>query len=139
MKYKVIKKGLPGIIGGGDQKYYATPVYIGETNLRKLGGELFARSTVTKTDAIAVLTGLVDLIAEKLKNGGIVRLGDLGSFRISIGSEGEDFAEQVSNRSIKRSRVNFRPAQEFQYALSDLTFEKVRDFTTNPVEEEAKS
>lgn len=139
MKYKVIKKGQPGIIGGGDQKYYATPVYTGETNLRKLGSELSARSTVTKTDAIAVLTGLVDLIAEKLKNGDIVRLGDLGSFRISISSEGEDSAEQISNRSIKRSRVNFRPAQEFQNALSDLSFEKVRDITANPVEEAAIS
>lgn len=139
MKYKVIKKGQPGVVGGGDQKYYATPVYTGETNLRKLGSELSARSTVTKADAIAVLTGLVDLIAEKLKNGDIVRLGDLGSFRISINSNGEESAEQVSSKSIKRSRVNFRPAKELQYALSDLSFEKVKDITANPVEESAMS
>lgn len=137
MKYKVIKRGYPGVIGGGEQKYYATPVYTGETNLRNLGDELSARSTVTKTDAIAVLTGLVDLIAERLKNGDIVRLGDLGSFRISVSSSGEDTAEQVSSRSIRKNRVNFRPAQELQNALSDLSFEKVRDITANPVEEEA--
>lgn len=135
MKYKIIKKGFPGVVGGGEQKYYASPVYTGQTNIRKLGEKLSARSTVTKTDSIAVLTGLVDLIADELKDGKIVRLGDLGSFRISINSNGEETADGVSSRSIKKSRVLFRPAQEFQNSLAGLTFEKVKDITANPEEE----
>lgn len=134
MKYKVIKKGQPGVAGGGIRKYYASPVYTGETDLKSLGNELSARSTVSKTDTIAVLAGLVDLIAEKLKDGNIVRLGDLGSFRLVINSNGEATANQVSNRSIRGSRVNFHPAQEFQNALSDLSFEKVKDILADPAD-----
>ena len=134
MRYKVIKRGKPGVPGGGDQKYYASPVYNGDTTIKELGRRLSAQSAITKADAIAVVTGLIDLIAEDLKDGKIVRLGDLGTFRISLSSNGEDSAEQVTSKSIKSSRVLFRPAADFQSSLIGLTFSKAKDISANPKE-----
>lgn len=135
MKYKVIKRGFPGAASGGPQKYYAIPVYSGEISLSQMGRKLSASSTVTKTDAVAVLSGLTDLIAEELKDGKIVRLGELGSFRISLNSNGEESVENVSSRSIKKARVLFKPGKEFADNLVGLSFEKAKQITANPDEE----
>ena len=134
MKYKVIKRGFPGVPGGGEQKYYASPVYSGETTIKELGDRLSAQSSMTKADAIAVITGLIGLIAFDLKDGKIVRLGDLGSFRISLSSNGEDTPELITSKSIKNSKILFRPAQDFQDSLVGLSFTKVKDITANPDE-----
>lgn len=134
MNYKVIRRGTPGVPGGGDQKYYASPIYSGDTTIKELGSRLSAQSAITKADAIAVVTGLIDLIAADLKDGKIVRLGDLGSFKISLSSNGEDTVEQVTSKSIKSSKVLFRPAKDFQDSLTGLTFTKVKDITANPEE-----
>ena len=130
MQYKTIKKGTPGVVGGGEQKYYASPVYTGEIKLKQLGKRLSNGSTVTMTDAIAVLTGLEDLIAEQLKEGKIVRLGDIGSLRLSFNSNGEDTADKVTSRSIRATNVRFRPSKEFSQYLNDLQYTKVAESTS---------
>jgi len=136
MKYKVIKRGEPGVTGGGTSKYYASPHYSGEINLFNISKKLSSRSTVTRSDAVAVLSGFVDLIAEELKEGKIVKLGNLGSFRISLSSKGEEKIEDVSSASIKGSKVLFRPAPIFKDNLGGITFEKAKDVKANPDEEE---
>ena len=132
MKYKIIKRGEPGVAGGGTLKYYATPHYSAEIDLFGLSKKLSIRSTITRIDAVAVTSGLVDLIAEELVEGRIVRLGNLGSFRISINSSGEDTAIKVTAGSIKKSRVLFRPGLLFKKNLRDLSFEKAEDLIVNP-------
>ena len=136
MNYKVVKRTQPGVTGGGDAKYYASPLYTGKTNLKKMGTKLSNGSTLTKTDTMAVLIGLVDLIAEELKDGKIVELGGLGSFRISINSAGEETIEKVTSNSIKKTKVLFRPGGELQESLSGLNFSKGKDVTVNPEEAE---
>lgn len=135
MNYKVVKRTQPGVTGGGDAKYYASPLYSGKTNLRSLGMKLSNGSTLTKTDTMAVLIGLVDMIAEELKEGKIVELGGLGTFRISINSAGEETVEQVTSNSIKKTKVIFRPGAEFKESLTGLNFSKGKDVTVNPEEE----
>ncbi|MDY3434463.1 DNA-binding protein, partial [Riemerella anatipestifer] len=36
IKYKTIQKAQPGVAGGGDKKFYASPVYQGEKTLEGL-------------------------------------------------------------------------------------------------------
>lgn len=136
MKYRIIKRGEPGVTGGGSPKFYASPHYSGEIDLFGISKKLSSRSTVTRGDVAAVLSGFVDLIAEELKEGKIVKLGNLGTFRISISSKGEDTIEEVSSASIKSSKVLFRPAGVFKDNLSGLSFEKVKDVKSTPDEDE---
>jgi predicted histone-like DNA-binding protein len=60
-----------------------------------------------------------------LESGTIVRLGELGSLRISISSNGETNEEDVSVHSIKSSKCIFTPGKELKKMLKNLEYEKV--------------
>jgi predicted histone-like DNA-binding protein len=67
---------------------------------------------------------MVDVMKASLADGQIVRLGDLGSLRISIASNGEETAEKVNARSVKSARTVFTPGLELKNQLKTLKFEK---------------
>jgi predicted histone-like DNA-binding protein len=124
IKFKVIGRGQPGVTGGGTKKYYATAVSGGEMTLNKLTNSIEKVSTVSGADIRAVLYAMVDVMKASLEDGQIVRLGDLGSLRISIASNGEATAEKVSAKSIKSARTVFTPGMELKNQLKNLKFEK---------------
>ncbi len=80
IKRKSIKRGEPGVVGGGTPKYYAKLVVHGERNLDQLTKSIEKISTVSGADIRAVLYAVVDVITDDLTNGLIVRIGDLGSY-----------------------------------------------------------
>ncbi len=88
IKYKTIKRGQPGVVGGGTQKFYAAPVTQGERDLEQITTSVEKISTVSGADIRGVLYGTVDVVTDDLANGLIVRLGDLGSLRLSLSSDG---------------------------------------------------
>jgi predicted histone-like DNA-binding protein len=66
-------------------------------------------STVSGADIRAVLYAMVDVMQDALANGQIVRLGELGSLRVGISSEGKENAAEVNSAAIKGVRVVFFP------------------------------
>ncbi|MDO4224385.1 MAG: HU family DNA-binding protein [Bergeyella zoohelcum] len=126
IKFKVIQRSQPGVAGGGNKKFYASPNMSGEKNLTDLTTQIEKISTVSGADIRAVLYALSDVIKTNLVNGEIVRLGDLGSLRVSFSSEGKDKAEDISSANIKDTKVIFTPSKEIKDALSLATFEKIK-------------
>ncbi|WP_125151569.1 HU family DNA-binding protein [Bergeyella zoohelcum] len=124
MKFKSIQKAQPGVSGGGDKKYYANPVYTGEITLDQLTEKIEKISTVSGADIRAVLYALVDIIPSELANSQIVRVGELGSFRVSISSEGKVKEEEVTANSIKSSKILFTPGTKLKAMQNNLKFEK---------------
>ena len=90
-----MERPQPGVKGGGIKKYYANPVHDREISLDGLTKAIEKTSTVSGADIRAVLYAAVEETVLGLADGRIVRLGDLGSFRISISSEGRDKPELV--------------------------------------------
>lgn len=125
VKFKPIQKAQPGVSGGGDKKFYANPVYTGEITLEQLTEKIEKISTVSGADIRAVLYALVDVIPAELANSQIVRVGDLGSFRVSIGSEGKEKQEEVTAHCIKSSKILFTPGAKLKAMQNNLKFEKV--------------
>ena len=125
VKYKVIERGQPGVVGGGDKKFYANTVTNGELTLEKLTKRIAQNSTVGGADIRAVLYSMVEVMQDGLEEGSIVRLGDLGSLRISISSTGEDAEKDVTSHSIKSARCIFTPGNELKKMLKNLEYEKV--------------
>ncbi len=66
----------------------------------------------------------VDLMRDELEDGAIVRLGDLGSLRISISSNGETEEKDVTANSIKGAKCIFTPGSSLKKMLNNLTYEK---------------
>ena len=124
IKFKVIEKGQPGVAGGGVKKFYASPVMNGELTLAGLTKAIEKISTVSGADIRAVLYAMVDVAIDSLADGTIVRFGDLGSLRISISSAGEETAEDVNAKSIRKSSVIFNPGTRIKEMLETTKFQK---------------
>ncbi|MCG6186995.1 HU family DNA-binding protein [Maribellus maritimus] len=124
VKFKVIERGEPGVSGGGQKKYYANAVSSGEMTLTKLTKSIEKVSTVSGADIRAVVYAMVDVMKDALEDGQIVRLGELGSLRISISSKGEDSADDVNAASVKAAKTIFTPGGELRKMLKTLDFEK---------------
>lgn len=124
VKYKVIAKGQPGVKGGGKKQYYASIVNQDIQGIDKITEEVEKASTVNGADIRAVLYGAVEAINGFLEDGDIVRLGDLGSFRLSLSSTGEAKEEEVTVNSINGARIIFTPGTMLKTLLANLKFEK---------------
>ncbi|AFR35141.1 HU family DNA-binding protein [Riemerella anatipestifer] len=124
IKYKTIQKAQPGVAGGGDKKFYASSVYQGEKTLEGLTKDIEKISTVSGADIRAVLYALVDVMQTSLSEGRIVRLGELGSMRVSLSSEGKAKEEEVTSAAIRNTKVLFTPGADLKKMLQTLKFEK---------------
>ena len=125
VNYKVIERGQPGVPRGGTKKFYAAAVLSGEKTLAGLTRDIEKISTVSGADIRAVLYALVDVMTGSLADGYAVRLGELGSLRVSISSESKLVAEDVTAAAIRRARVIFTPGKGIKDTLADLRFEKM--------------
>lgn len=124
VKFKVIERGQPGVVGGGEKKFYASANMSGELTLDGMTKSIEKISTVSGADIRAVLYAMVDVLQDSLADGEIVRLGELGSLRVSISSNGEDTAEKVNKNSIKSSKVVFTPGKDIKTMLKTLEYKK---------------
>jgi len=80
--------------------------------------------TVNGVDIRAVLYALVDEAVDDLSEGRIVRLGDLGSLRITLSSEGKATADELTADAIKDAGVIFTPDPKLKTMLADAKFIK---------------
>lgn len=106
-------------------KYYARAQSNGDVNIREMSERIQQSCTVHKADVQAVLLALEDTIADALKSGEIVRLGDLGTFQIGLSSKGAVTEEDYSASLITKARINFRPGGALSGILSSLAYSKV--------------
>jgi len=124
IRFKVIQRGQPGVVGGGVKKYYAIPSLNGEMTLAELTKAIEKLCTVTGADIRAVLYALVDVAIDRLSNGTIVRLGELGSLRMSFNAEGKSSWDLVNAATIKKANVIFTPGPRVKEMLANVKFEK---------------
>lgn len=106
------------------EKYYPSLKSSGRVTLRQLSKQIAEISTVSSVDTMAVLEALLTLIPREIANGNIVNLGDFGSFRLRIQSEGSDRSEEVTANNIKNVLPRFIPGKEFKQALNTTQFTK---------------
>ena len=124
IKFKPIEKGEPGVTGGGQKKFYAAPVLDGEADLDVITNAIQRISTVSGADIRAVLYAMVETMDDLLAEGKIVRLGELGSLRISFSSTGHDTEKDVSAKSVKSAKVLFTPGKMIKKMLTTLDYKK---------------
>ena len=125
VKIKSVGRGQPGVPGGGELKYYASPVMDGEMDIDALTKAIEKISTVSCADIRAVLYSLVDVAVDGLSRGAIVRMGDLGNFRISISSEGRAEPKDVNASAVKKASILFAPGNRLKEMLKNMKYTKV--------------
>ena len=122
--YVLVERGNP-LNPSAPKKFYAQAKGSKVLTFRQLGKEIAEGSTtVSDTDAMAVLNDLVKVLRRHLSEGEIVRFGDFGTFQISLSSSGADTAGQFNASLIKKPKVTFRPGIDLRDVLSTLKYVK---------------
>ena len=106
--------------------YYALAKSSGEIDIDEMAERIQRSSTVNWADVVCVLRALQTEMIESFKRGEIVRLGDIGSFYVTLRSSGVLIQKDVKEGVIKGARVRFRPGKEIKAALKTLTYSKYK-------------
>jgi predicted histone-like DNA-binding protein len=107
-------------------KYYATVRSNGRIDTHEIARDINKMSTVSSVDTAAVLEAFMNVVPDQLADGKIVELGDFGTFRVSVSSEGAEMPEAVTIRSITDVRILFQPGKRFKKLINSTEFEKIQ-------------
>ncbi|MDR1725127.1 MAG: HU family DNA-binding protein [Bacteroidales bacterium] len=121
--YKV-KKKKANLSGKTTYKYYATSSSNGVISMDQAAKEIEDNTTLSKSDVISVVTALSSLIENKIRNGYSVKLDGLGTFSLSITSEGFVDAKKCIPTKVRPSKICFRADKKLKEKVFEVTFEK---------------
>ena len=123
--FKVVPIRPGGMAGDNEPKYYPALTNRKTVDLRKLSQDMSDKSTLHTADIYGVIQMLTEIIPKYLQRGHNIKLGDLGTFSLSVRGEGESEPEKVNSSNIKEVRMNFRPSRYLKDTLKRTEFKKV--------------
>jgi len=109
------------------RKFYAVAKSTGEETTRQLATEISKRTNLSTAEVFAAIEAFLDLIPERISEGKIVRLGELGSFSTSISSDGSEKEEDFNVTLIKGINLNFHPGKLVQKVLDTVDYAKAAE------------
>ncbi|MDR2086998.1 MAG: DNA-binding protein [Dysgonamonadaceae bacterium] len=121
MKYRLIWRANPQ--DRTKKKLYAAPVNDGTISEEDLKKEISTISSLSKGDVGNVFDGITDVTPKYMLMGKSVKLGNIGSLRISFSSEGVDDPAEFNAGMINGKRFIFTPSPELKKILDNLHFE----------------
>ncbi len=120
MKIKMVPRKNPQ--KKSEVKYYASPINAGKKTLRDIAKDIAGRSSLTRGDIENVLTNFMECLPSYLRDGFSVQLGEFGTVRLTLSSEGALNEKAFKTETIK-PRVTFTPDVELKAALRDNSYE----------------
>jgi predicted histone-like DNA-binding protein len=91
-------------------KWYARAVHNGTVDLMALATIMQRNCTVKRSDILAVLTELVEVMQDQLQSSMRVKLDGFGSFKIGLKTTPADSVDKfLSNKNVAGLRINFQP------------------------------
>ena len=133
MKIKLIERRKPGT-KTSPGKFYASPVNVGKKTLRDIAHDIAGRSSLTRGDIENVLANFMDCLPHYLRDGFSVQLGEFGTMRLTLSSEGAATEKAFKTETIK-PRVTFTPGVELKAALRENSYETVKEEKSGSKEE----
>ena len=113
----VLRPSKPGE-KDSEKKFYAVSKTNGTSSMKTL-------CTVSSADVKAVLDNLNFVLDMELQEGRIVRLGDFGSFRISVSSDGVTDKKDFNTSMLRPPRIIFTPGGELKDTKKTLEYARV--------------
>ncbi len=125
IKYKLVQKGEPGVVGGGTKKWYANIVNDGEMDIDDLVSEIEKFSALSEPDIKGVIVALENVIQKALADSKIVRLEKLGSLYPAISSGPADTEDAFAAKTmIKKVNVRYRAGKRIMDSMRNAGFKK---------------
>ncbi len=109
------------------RKFYAVKQPQGEVSVRQLARQISRETMLGLVETTAVIEALLQAVPENLVQGKVVRLGELGSFRLTLSSEGAENPETFTTSLIGFPNLRFRARSEFQERLKSVRYSRVNN------------
>ncbi|MBU2915198.1 hypothetical protein [Reichenbachiella agariperforans] len=106
-------------------KFYARIVNGDDVSFDELAGIISKVSNLNYGTVVGTLATLIEVIEMQLIHGRQVRLSSLGTFFLTLSSEGTEVEEDFRTANIKGARIRFRPGAKLKKMVKGLEFEKV--------------
>ena len=130
LNYKLVIRKVSDLKGGPKtERMFANPSYGGYAELPDLCKMISERSALSSADVKGVLDSLNYVLDQQLRAGMIVRMGELGNFRLSFSSKGIDPQTGKFNpiSDIVRSRIIFTPGKALRDTKLKVDFIQSKD------------
>ncbi len=126
VKFRLInRRNLGKDAGVAPRKMYAHAVNNGSVKFEELCTDIAENCTLTSADVKAVLDRMNYELDKNLRAGRIVQFGEIGNFRMAIGSTGSVEEKDFQTTQIKTPRIVFSPGKHLRKTRMNTTFEKV--------------
>ena len=119
MKIKLIEKANPS--DRKSVKLYASAINAGKKDIRAIAKDIAGRSSLTRGDIENVLSNFLDELPKYLNDGYNVQLGEFGTMRISLSSEGAETAKKFRTETIK-PKIIFTPGTELKAEMEKISY-----------------
>ncbi|MCX4382929.1 MAG: HU family DNA-binding protein [Parabacteroides distasonis] len=123
LKYKLIqRKDFSKDAPKDGKKYYAAIVSNGTVSTDELCESIAEETALTSADAKSFMDRLPRILARHLREGRNVQVGELGSFRPTMGSNGV-----AEKKDFNAATMMFTPGRKLQEARDNMTFARVKE------------
>lgn len=121
LTYKIIKQRNP-LDENKEEMFYARLTDRQKCDLDDVAEIISSRSSLTKSDIVATLMSLEDIIPKLLIAGSTVQLGKLGTFSLHSKVATYPKKSQVTWRSFLKLMIRFRPGKALKIRLQEVNF-----------------
>ena len=112
------------------KKWYPVLKSMGLVKERQVAKLLVDETTLNAKEAEMAVSQLLKVVTNLLLAGNTVQLGDLGSFRVTVATEGSDTKEEATAQKIKKVNVRFTESEELKNAMKSATFRDAASLIT---------
>ena len=111
---------------GNPPKYYAKPKGGKKVKFEELVDLISKVSNLNYGQIVGALGAFMEVLELELQHGREVELQSIGTFFLTLGSEGVNNPEDLNPAKIKKGRIRFRPGRRLKKLLTKLEFIKER-------------
>lgn len=125
VKYRLVqRKNLGSDKDTNPKKFYAQAVNNGYVTFDELCSEIAESCTLTSADVKAVMDRMNYTLDKNLRAGRVVQFGEIGNFRMAVGSTGSVNEDEFQNSLIKTPKIVFSPGSKLRVTRQQTTFQK---------------
>lgn len=103
-------------------RWYVTQVTTAQVDETQVAMDLADETTLNPSEAMMAIRQLRKILLRRLLGGESVKLGNWGSFSVTLSSTPSDTKEAVTARNIKSVNLNFQPDEAFKTDLQKAQF-----------------
>ena len=134
MLYHLVRMSIGLTDGTRVHRWYARAVVTGHSTQEMLATAISEKTTVTQTDVKAVIDALWREIRERLRQGQIVQLGELGHFQLAIRNNGGSVTKEAWTKDlIKGARVTYHVTKTMKSITEGVSFTRWVNLEAEPL------